>query len=119
LISSLTGTITNGSDTWLADNDASKHMTGYKDSLLDLVQKDSPHKVKLADDYQYPIKEVRETTYKLDSKKPLKIKDFLYVPGLKKISFPSQHWKRKDSKSFLLMVKFSCGQEEILLMMLL
>ena len=59
-------------------------MNGYTDSLSDLVQKDSPYKVKLSDDYQYPIKGVRETSYKLDSEKPLKIKDVLYVPGLKK-----------------------------------
>jgi hypothetical protein len=59
-------------------------MTGYKDSLLDMVHKDSPHKVKLDDDYQYHIKGVGETSYKLDSKKPLKIKDVLYVPNLKK-----------------------------------
>jgi hypothetical protein len=84
LISSLIGTITYGSDTWLVDSGASKNMTGYKDSLSDLVQKDSPHKVNLGDDYQYPIKGVRETSYKLDSRKPLKIKDVLYIPGLKK-----------------------------------
>jgi hypothetical protein len=84
LISSLTGTITHGSDTRLTDSGASKHMTGYKDSLSALVQKDSPHKVKLGDDYQYPIKGVGESSYRLDSEKPMKMKDVLYVPGLKK-----------------------------------
>jgi hypothetical protein len=84
LISTVTGTITNGSDTWLVDSGASKHMTSYKDSLSNLVHKDSPHKVKLDDEYQYPIKGVGETSYKLDSKRPLKIKDVLYVPSLKK-----------------------------------
>jgi hypothetical protein len=84
LISALTGTVTHGSDTWLIDSGASKHMTGYKESLSDLVQKDSPHKVKLGDDYQYPIKGVGEASYKLDSGKPMKMKDVLYVPGLKK-----------------------------------
>jgi hypothetical protein len=28
-------------------------MTGYKDSLPNLTHKDSPHKVKLGDDYQW------------------------------------------------------------------
>ena len=51
LISALTGTITHGSDTWLVHSGASKHMTGYKSSLTNLIQKDSPHKVKLDDDY--------------------------------------------------------------------
>jgi hypothetical protein len=59
-------------------------MTGYKESLSDLVYKDSPDKVKLADDYQYPIKGVGEASYKLESEKPMKMKDVLYVPGLKK-----------------------------------
>ena len=45
---------------------------------------ESPHKVKLGDDYKYPIKGSGVASYKLDSKKYLKIKDVLYVPGLKK-----------------------------------
>jgi hypothetical protein len=40
--------------------------------------------VKLGDDYQYPIKGVGEASYRLDSRKPMKMKDVLYVPGLKK-----------------------------------
>jgi hypothetical protein len=59
-------------------------MTCYKDYFLELVYKDSPHKVKLDDDYQYPIKGVEEASYRLDSRKPMKMKDVLYVLGLKK-----------------------------------
>ena len=59
-------------------------MTGYKDSLSNLIHKDSPHKVKLGDDYQYLIKGVGEASYKLDSGKPMKMKEVLYVPRLKK-----------------------------------
>ena len=40
--------------------------------------------MKLGDDYQYPIKGVGEASYKLESRKHLKIKDVLYVPSLKK-----------------------------------
>jgi hypothetical protein len=83
LISALTGTVTHGSDTWLIDSGASKHTTGYEDSLSNLVHKDSRHKVKLGDDYHYPIKGVGEA-YKLNSGKPMKMKEVLYVPGLKK-----------------------------------
>jgi hypothetical protein len=36
------------------------------------------------DDYQYPIKGVGESNYKLDSWTPMKMKDVLYVPGLTK-----------------------------------
>ena len=65
MISTLTGTNTHGSDTWLVDSGASMHVTGYKDTLTYLVEKDSPHKVKLGDDYQYPIKGVGEASNKL------------------------------------------------------
>ena len=61
-------------------------MTGYKDSLSCLVQKDSPHKVMLGDYSQYPIKGMGEASYKLDSRKSMKMKDVLYVPGLRKVS---------------------------------
>jgi transposase InsO family protein len=40
--------------------------------------------VTLGDDYQYPIKGVRESNHKLNSGNSLKMKDVLYVPGLKK-----------------------------------
>ena len=49
-----------------------------------MSKNESPHKVKLGDDYQYPIKGSGEASYKLDSGKSLKMKDVLYVPGLKK-----------------------------------
>ena len=37
LISALTGNITHGSDDWLIDNEASKHMTGFKESFVRLL----------------------------------------------------------------------------------
>ena len=45
---------------------------------------ESPQNVKLGDDYQYPIEGSGEASYKLDSRKYLKMKDVLYVQGLKK-----------------------------------
>ena len=59
-------------------------MTGYKDSLSCLVQKESPHKVMLGDDSQYPIKGMGEASYKLASVKSMKMKDVMYVPGINK-----------------------------------
>ena len=81
----LTGTVTHGNDTWLVDSGASssKHMTGFKEHLTTLLAKESSQKVKLGDDYQYPIKGVGEASYKLESGALLKMKDVLYVPGLK------------------------------------
>ena len=49
-----------------------------------MSEHDSPHKVKLGDDYQYPIKGSGESSYKLDSGKSMKMKDALFVLGLKK-----------------------------------
>ena len=84
LTSALTGTISHGSNDWIVDSGASKHMTGYEESFVNMPEHESPHKVKLVDDYQYPIKGSGEASYKLDSRKSLKMKDVLYVPGLKK-----------------------------------
>ena len=62
----------------------SKHMTGFKESFVRLSEHKSPHKVKLGDDYQYPIEGSGESSYNLDSGKPLTIKEVLFVLGLKK-----------------------------------
>ena len=84
MISALTGLVSPGNDTWLIDSGASKHITGFKESLSCLEQKESPHKVMLGDDSQYPIKGLGEASYKLDSRNPIKMNDVLCVPGLKK-----------------------------------
>ena len=49
-----------------------------------MSEHESPHKVKLGDDYQYPIKGSGEYSYKLGFEKSLNMKDVLYVLGLKK-----------------------------------
>ena len=60
-------------------------MAGRKDSLSCLTQKDYSHKVQLGDDYQYPIKGMGESYYKLKFIKSMKMKEVLYVLGLKKM----------------------------------
>ena len=59
-------------------------MMGFKESFVRLSEHESPHKVKLVDDYQYPIKGSGESSYKLDFGKYLTMKEVLFVPGLKK-----------------------------------
>ena len=61
------GNITHRSNDSLIDIGASKHMIGFKESFVKLSEHESPHKVKLGDDYQYPIKGSGESSYKLDS----------------------------------------------------
>ena len=75
-------------------------MTGYKESFSCLEQKESPHKVMLGDDSQYPIKGLGEATYKLDSGKPMKMKDVLCVPGLKKNLLSISDLDKKGFKFF-------------------
>ena len=77
LISALTSLVSPGNDTWLVESGASMHMTSYKDSIYFLEQKDSPHKVMLRDDYQYPIKGMEESCYNMDSGKSMKIRTMI------------------------------------------
>ena len=51
LISTLMGTISHGRNDWLIDSGASKHMMRFKESFMKLSEHESPHKVKLGDDY--------------------------------------------------------------------
>jgi hypothetical protein len=61
-------------------------MTGQRNILSCISEKKFSQKVTLGDDYQYPIKGVGvgESNHKLNSGNSLKMKDVLYVPGLKK-----------------------------------
>ena len=66
MISTLTGIVTHGRNDWLIDSEDSKNMTIFKESFVKLSEHESPHKVKLGDDYHYPIKGSGEASYKLD-----------------------------------------------------
>jgi hypothetical protein len=52
LFSALLESVTPKEDTWLIDSGASKHMIGQKNTLSRLIEKESPWKVSLGDDYQ-------------------------------------------------------------------
>jgi hypothetical protein len=84
LISALSGSMSPGEDTWLIDSGSSKNTTGQRDILSSLTEKNFPHKFTLGYDYQYPIKGVGESNYKIYSGTPMKMKDVLYVLGLTK-----------------------------------
>jgi hypothetical protein len=59
-------------------------MTSQRDILSCISEKKFSQKVTLGDDYQYLIKGVGESNYKLNSGNSMKMKDVLYVPGLTK-----------------------------------
>ena len=58
-------------------------MTGKGQSLSKLEEKNSPQKVSMGYNYQYPIKGIGESSYNLDSGTSMKMKEVLYVPDLK------------------------------------
>ena len=70
--------MTHGEDTWIIATGAPNHMTRQKKTLSKLEEKNSPQKVSLGDDYQYPIKGIGEESYKLDSGTPMKMKSYMY-----------------------------------------
>ena len=51
LIFALMGIVTHGCNDWIIDSGASKHMMGFKESFVKLSEHESPHKVKIGDDY--------------------------------------------------------------------
>ena len=59
-------------------------MIGKKQTMSRIKEKNSPQKVSLGDDYQYPIKGIGESIYKIYSITSMKMKELLYVLGLKK-----------------------------------
>ena len=78
LFSTLSLPVTHGEDTWLIDSGASKHLIGKKKSLSKLEENNSPQKVSLVYEYQYPIKGIGESSYKLDSGTSMKMKYCMY-----------------------------------------
>ena len=87
-------------------------MTGFKESFVNLSEHESPHKVKLGDDYQYPITGNGDASYKLNSRKYLNMKDFLYVPGLKKNLLSISALDAKGMRVAFIDGQVLCGQKE-------
>jgi hypothetical protein len=84
LISTLSSTIPTDDDIWLIDKGASRHMTGYRDHLTNLVEKETNLHVVLGDNTKYNVKGVGTSTFQLDSNIPLQLSEVLYVPGMKR-----------------------------------
>jgi hypothetical protein len=82
-ISTLSGTVPTDIDIWLIDSGASKHMTGYRDHLTDLVEKEFSLHVVLRDNARYDVKGVGASTFQLYSDILLQLSEVLYVPGMK------------------------------------
>jgi hypothetical protein len=59
-------------------------MTGYREHLIDLVEKESHLHVVLRDNARYTVKGVGSFSFQLDFDIPLQLSEVLYVPGMKR-----------------------------------
>ena len=59
-------------------------MTGYKENLSEMVEKESHLRVVLGDDANYIVKGFRSTSLQLESNDLLQLDDVLYVPSMKR-----------------------------------
>jgi hypothetical protein len=84
LVSALSSTVIIGPKTWLVDSGASKHMTWYKETLLDFKTKSFVEQIEVGDDKCYKIEGVGSISFRLEFGARLHVDEVLYVPGLKK-----------------------------------
>lgn len=68
----------------MIDSGASRHFTGYKDVLSNLIEKDTNLEIILGDNATYPVKGVGNVTLQLNQGNTIHLQEVLYVPDLKK-----------------------------------
>ena len=96
MVSALSSSVFTGQKTWLVDNGASKHMTRYKEILLDFKTKYFAEHVELGDDKCYKIEGVVSISFKLESGPRLDVDEVLYVLGLKKNMLSVESLRARD-----------------------
>jgi hypothetical protein len=69
---------------WYLDSGASFHMTGDKESFIDLEEKDLRMHIEMGDDGKYSATGIGTITFQRESGKPFQLKNVMHVPGLKK-----------------------------------
>ena len=69
---------------WLIDSGASRHFTGYKEALYNLIEKETNLEIALGDNSKYLVKGVGNVTLQLNQGNTIHLQDVLYVPDLKK-----------------------------------
>ena len=67
----------------MIDNGASRHFTGYKEALSNLVEKKTKVEIILRDNATYPVKGNGVVTLHLNQGQTLHLQEVLYVPDLK------------------------------------
>eukprot|EP00253_Pinus_taeda_P004195 PITA_04195 len=69
---------------WLIDSGASRHFTGYKEALSNLIQKETNLEIILGDNSTYLVKGLEDSTLQLNQGNTIHLQEVLYVPDLKK-----------------------------------
>ena len=69
---------------WLIDSGASRHFTGYKEALSNLIEKETSLEIALEDNSKYRVKGVGNITLQLNQGNTIHLQEVLYVPDLKK-----------------------------------
>eukprot|EP00253_Pinus_taeda_P001578 PITA_01578 len=69
---------------WLIDSGASRHFTGYKEALSNLVEKETNLEIVLGDNSKYPVKGRESFALQLNKGNTIYLQEVLYVPDLKK-----------------------------------
>lgn len=67
----------------MVNSGASRHFTGYKEVLSNLIEREIDLKIMLGDQSTYPIKGLGFVYFHLDQGKTISLQEVLYVPGLK------------------------------------
>jgi hypothetical protein len=69
---------------WYLDSGASFHMTGDKESFIDLEEKDLRMHIEMGDNGRYSETGIGTITFQRELGKPFQLKNVMHVPGLKK-----------------------------------
>ena len=83
---------------WLINSGASRHFTGYKEAVSNLIEKETNLEIILRDDATYPVKGVGNVTLQLNQGNTIHLQEVLYVLDLKKILVSISTMEDKEFK---------------------
>ena len=68
----------------MIDSGGSRHFTGYKEALSNLIEKDTNLEINLGDNATYPVNGFGNVTLQLNRGNTIHLQEVQYVPNLKK-----------------------------------
>ena len=97
-------------DHWVIDRGTSRHFTGYKEALSNLIEKNTNMEIILGDNATYPMKRIESVTLHLNQSQTLHLQEVLNVPDLKKNQVSISVMEDKGFKVTSLMGRFVSGK---------